>query len=187
MRYPLHKRYPTLADIAEMKASGYDRDTLERAREDHQRGLTAREVCSEIRAAFKGVTLGNGIGLSQARALDDHVDHAASSAYRENDEKDDWERIPKEVLDRYRGSLVFLDAEGMRFHLPAYLIADLEGESGHDMGWELTLTGYSRFSLLNKEQRMAVRSYLQLLASDPDHTFDRPAILSALEDFREAD
>lgn len=51
-------RYHSLADIAEMKACGYDPDTLERARENHQRGLVAREICPEIRAALKGVTLG---------------------------------------------------------------------------------------------------------------------------------
>ncbi len=183
MDSPLNRRFPSLADIAEMKASGYAPDTLERAREAHQRGLIAREVCSEIRAAFKGVTLGNGIGLSQARALDDHPDSAASLSYRENDEKEEWERIPMETLNCYRCSLGFLDEEGMRFHLPAYLIADLEGESGYDMGTELTLTGNGRFSLLDEEQRMAVRNYLLLLASDPVHSFDHGAITMALHDY----
>lgn len=174
-------RYPSLADIAEMKACGYDPDTLERARENHQRGLVAREICTEIRAAFKGVTLGNGVGLSQARALDDHVDFATSLSYRENDEKDEWERIPTDVLDRYRGSLLFCDAEGIRFHLPAYLIAGLEGEEGYGMALELTLLGDSRLALLNREQRVIVRKYLLHLVSDPNYFFDHDAIRNELE------
>ena len=56
----------TLADIEEMKRRGYEPATLEKAREDNELGLAAREVCAEIEAAFAGVTLGDGI---VARAL----------------------------------------------------------------------------------------------------------------------
>lgn len=179
-------RYPSPADIAEMKARGYDRATIEKAEEQSKRWVEAQAVCSEIRAAFKEVKLGDGIGLSQARALDDHLSHSDSLAYRENDEKENWERVPKEILDRYRGSLPFCDAQGMRFHVPAYLISDLEGEPGGDIVSDLTRLGGShdeRFSLLNKEQRMAVRNYLLLLASDPDHSFDHGAINDALQSY----
>jgi hypothetical protein len=86
--------------------------------------LTKQEVASHIREAFHGVTLGNGIGLLEGQGLDDYEDEATRKAYRERDEKHDWERIPVEALNRCQSSLSFFDAEGMRFHLPAFIRLD---------------------------------------------------------------
>ena len=92
--------------------------------------LSKQEVSNHIRAAFHGATLGNGIGLLQGQALDDYRDEATQKAYRERDEEDDWERIPFQALNRCNTSLSFFDAEGMRFHLPAFMIAELNGLGG---------------------------------------------------------
>jgi hypothetical protein len=54
--------------------------------------LTKQEVSSHIREAFHGVTLGKGIGLLEGQGLDDYEDEATRKAYRERDEKHDWER-----------------------------------------------------------------------------------------------
>lgn len=179
-------RYPSPADIAEMKSRGYDRVTLEKAEEKSKRGVAAQRVCSVIREAFKGVTLGNGVGLTEARALDDYEDAATCAANRENDEKEDWQRITCDELNTFGDTWSFFDAEGMRFHLPAFLIADLEGEEG--MGMEFSLThlgdhGKERFSLLNTEQRSAVRLYLIHLRTDPDSEYYLEDIDNALETY----
>lgn len=86
-----------------------------------------RRIADVVRSAFQGVTLGNGIGLWQGQGLDDYANSETLARYRAQDEKVDWSRIPASELDSCHSSLSFFDAEGMRFHLPAYLIADLEG------------------------------------------------------------
>ena len=84
-------------------------------------------VADLIRAAFSGVTLGDGVGLCEAQGLDDYEDDATLAKLRRRDETQDWLRISVEDLNRCYSSLSFFDAEGMRFHIPAFLIADLEG------------------------------------------------------------
>jgi hypothetical protein len=42
--------------------------------------------------------------------------------------QNDWRLIPPEVLDTHSGSLNFFSEAGLRFFLPAYLVADLEDQ-----------------------------------------------------------
>ena len=180
------KKYPSAADIAEMKVRGYDPITIAEAEERAQRWPAALQVCQIIEAAFAGATLGHGVGLQEAQGLDDYAAPATLAAYRANDEKDDWRRIPTEALNHCNSSLSFFDAEGMRFHLPAYLIADLRGEYDFGMAFCLThLSDYSisRFTLLSTAQRAAIRAYLLHIAEDPEYEFERADILRALDEF----
>ncbi len=73
----------------------------------------------------------------------------------------------------------------MRFHLPAYLLADLRGDYGFGMAFCLTQTSdYDRyFRLLSDAQRRAVRAFLLHLLDDRDYDFDRPHILRALDEY----
>ena len=74
-----------------------------------------KQVAELIRAAFRDVRLGDGIGLMQGKGLDDYADKKTVVKYRLQDEKDDWSKIPAEKLNDCHSSLSFFDAEGMRF------------------------------------------------------------------------
>jgi hypothetical protein len=178
-------KYPSPADIAEMKARGYDSTTIAEAELQLERSAAAQEVSRTIEAAFAGVTLGGGVGLQEAQGLDDYADAATCADYRANDEKDDWHRIPAEALNHCNSSLSFFDAEGMRFHLPAYLLADLRGDYGFGMAFCLTQTSdYDHyFNLLSDAQRSAVRAFLLHIRDDPEYEFDRPHIVRALNEY----
>lgn len=142
-------------------------------------------VANLFREAFRGVQLDEGVGLMQAQGLDDYADDQTLNRYRAGDEKDDWSRIPVNDLHQCYSSLSFFDAEGMRFHLPAYLIADLEGTFEQDVLFTLTCFEYenlSRFALLSDAQRHAVREYLLLQLSRSDD-FVRPMIEKALSEY----
>jgi len=144
------------------------------------------EVCEEIRRAFSGVTLGGGVGLGEAQGLDGYEDEAARAARRRLDERDDWHLIRPADLNRCNSSLSFFDAEGMRFHLPAFLLADLDGVYEFGMAFHLTHLdshGIRQFSLLSAEQRAAVRMYLQHISTEDEYAFERPAILRALVEY----
>lgn len=142
-------------------------------------------LCNKIKEAFAGVKLGSGIGLQQAQGIDDYEDEATCARYRASDEKEDWTRIPVSELNRCNSSLSFFDAEGMRFHLPAYLIADLQGT--YDFGVAFCLTQSPDypcyFGLLSDAQRKAVREYLLHIVEEPDYEFDRPHIIRALREY----
>jgi hypothetical protein len=178
-------KYPSQADIAEMKARGYDSTTIADAEQQLKLWEAAQDLCRVIEAAFAGVTLGGGVGLQEAQGLDDYADAETCATYRANDEKEDWQRIPVETLNDCYSSLSFFNAEGMRFHLPAYLLADLRGEYRFGMAFCLTQTSnYDHyFRLLSGAQRRAVRAFLLHILGDRDYQFDRPHILRALDDY----
>ncbi|MFT3991462.1 MAG: hypothetical protein QM680_08620 [Luteolibacter sp.] len=136
------------------------------------RDAEAHELCEQVRNAFAAVTLGTGIGLFQGQAIDDYETEEVCLREREKDEKERWERISSSHLNACHSSLSFFDPAGMRFHLPAFMIADIKGEDRMGM-LVFALTSlddytHNQFSLLNPAQRQAVREYLQFLKKGPD-------------------
>jgi hypothetical protein len=154
-----------------------------------QKKMTAEKdrVLGLVRIAFQGVTLGDGVGLRQGQGLDDYADERTLASYRAQDEKRDWSAIPVADLDGCYSSLSFFDAEGMRFHLPAYLVADLEGTlQTASVLFHLVYMAHgatSRFDMLSPAQREAVRELLLLRLSDAHREFERPMIEAALRDY----
>jgi hypothetical protein len=166
-------------DIKTMRENGNDPATIREAEERLKRFEQGLVIADQIRAAFSGVTLGNGVGMQESRGKDDYEDEETLAKYRSYDEKDDWQKIPLSELNRASGGLCFFDAEGMRFQLPAYLIADLRGQYNFGMAFNLThLSDHSasQFELLNGSQRDAVRAFLLHISKDPDYEFDRDDI-----------
>jgi hypothetical protein len=147
--------------------------------------LNEKRVADLIKHAFQGVELGDGIGLWQAQGLDDYADAKTLKKYRDKDEKHDWSRISVVDIKRCHSSLSFFDAEGMRFHLPAFLIAQLEGATGFDVLFSLTFFSYDNmdcYKLLDATQRNSVREYL-LLEYDSENEMSAPLIKEALEKY----
>jgi hypothetical protein len=144
-------------------------------------------VAEMVRQAFRGVTLGDGVGLRQAEGMDSYENAARLAALRSEDEKLDWRRIPASDLNIYCNSLSYLDAEGMRFLLPAYLLAELDDELHIEFIFHLTFTGFgamSRFHLLDAAQKSAVRAFLELrLNETKSDAPDYEMIKSAVETF----
>ena len=149
--------------------------------EAEQRWAICEPVYRAIETAFSGVTLGNGVGLSEGEAIDDWEDEATRASYRANDEKEDWRRIPPSALRQYNDSLTYFDAEGMRFHLPAFLLAYLHGDDFIHYIWDdltcLSDSTLKQYALLNPEQKGAVAAFMRLEAPDA------PDVRVAIEQF----
>jgi hypothetical protein len=140
----------------------------------------------EINEAFKDVELDNGIGLSEADAIDSYSDLGSRTECKKNDEKHNWNAISSDALNIYYCSLSYFDKKGMRFHLPAFMIADINGEYKFGMSFVLThLSDHSRsqFELLSKKQREAVKLFLEYILEDPNYEFERPEIKAAIEGY----
>ena len=150
---------------------------------------TVQEVISEIRDAFQGIKLDDGIGLFEGRALDDYADDATRQAARQKDERDSWDNIPRERLESYNDALSFLDPKGIRFHLPAFLIAELEGVPLSCIFHLVHLDnlGKSKFVLLSERQRQAVREFLLFVVDEADYKFYHREIRKALGEYWRSD
>lgn len=147
----------------------------------------ARWVEKRVRRAFDGVTLGCGIGLREADAHDDWATPEATAAARRADEKQSWDLISFEDLHRYgEFGWFFLDAESLRFHLPAFMLADLNDASNGDLPYRLVEPSRQRdrlYSILNLDQRMAVREFLFNTLSDSFYDREQPMIRRGLDGF----
>ena len=180
------RKYPSPDDIQEMRKNGYDLITIVEAEELLPRWQELEQVKQKICSAFDGVTLQEGVGLYQAQGIDDYASQAQCLAYRAKDEKLNWKNISIDDLNRCNSSLSFFDAQGMLFHLPAFLLASLNDEYRFDLIFTLTQLDPhtdSKFSLFNAEQRSAVRSYLLFLLDEPDEVYHYPDILEALAQY----
>jgi hypothetical protein len=81
------------------------------------------EVVAEIENAFKGISLGNGIGLYEAEAIDICASDKKTlqARFKDRESWQKWTEIPAEVIGSFYSALCFVDIEGMRFLLPAYI------------------------------------------------------------------
>lgn len=75
----------------------------------------------QIEIAFDGVSLGDGIGILEAWAIDRCVSDKDRQRARVSDYRADWTLIPDSVLEDHYSVLAFMDREGIRFALPAYM------------------------------------------------------------------
>ncbi len=130
--------------------------------------IKKEELILEITNAFKDVKLGNGIWLQEGNTIDDYADDKTIAECKKIDERKNWKNISSESLNKYNSALSFFDAEAMRFHLPAFMIADIKWEY---IIWNIifyltdlhSLDSYSlkKMVLLNKKQKLSVAHYLQ--------------------------
>ena len=143
-------------------------------------------LLQEIRDVFRGVKLGEGVGLFQGQGLDDYATEDEIARLRADDEKEDWQLISTADLNRCYSSLTFFDPAGMRFHLPAFLIAELRGKFEMELLYHLTdLSKYGReqLSALLPAERKVIRKFLEHLLRDEDYEMERAAIRRGLGDY----
>jgi hypothetical protein len=140
------------------------------------------DIEAGIRAAFEGVRLGSGVSLRQAKAIDNYsrgLTRAQFDALKQAEVTDDWTRVPEdEVAAAY---VAHLDADGLRFYLPALMLWLLDHYDDEDLDWGgtgMTIIGTvialappqasarSRWDVydgFSPEQRTAIASYLEAL------------------------
>lgn len=172
----------TTADIEAMRSHGCDRSIIAEAEAWLRLSRRAEELIDIVTDAFQGVTLGNGIGLRESDGIDDYAGADQLRALRESDEKFDWQKIPADLLNRCNAAPSFLDAEGLRFHLPAFLVAELRGGS-HDIIDRLIYrcfadTGF--IELLTPQQRHAIIACISFYGAIEQYSYDPKDIQDAI-------
>lgn len=176
-------KYYSEEEINQMKQNGFESITIDKAREFQHR---AEVLISEIYEAFNSVKLQEGIGLNEAQGIDDYKDKASCEKLRQQDEKEDWSKIPVNELNRCYSSLSFFDQKGMRFHLPAFMIADIKDQYQQGLAFELIhLNEYSenQYSGLSSQERTVVRKFLKYMSEDEEYSFEWPNIQRVLEGY----
>ena len=155
-----------------------------------------RQLLTRIDRAFAGVTLGDGVSLHEADVIDNYGTAEERRTAREPDEKIDWRRLIDHPNLTVRfgvgySGLCFLDAAGVRFHLPACLsraVRDFEqdgiGDMLESMFYLLTKPdeyNRGRLAVLNDEQRSCVRECLVFFREGLD--WDDEELVQAIDGY----
>lgn len=82
---------------------------------------TVKDVVDAIEVAFAGVSRGNGITLHEADAIDKHLSDAERVQLRNLDTDSRWQDVPAELIARFSCQLAFVDGEGYRYYIPAFM------------------------------------------------------------------
>ena len=148
-----------------------------KARIRHAQALTEHEeaLVERIRRAFAGITVGPHTTLYlSGEAEDDYMVEESRDILRRREIRDDWQSIPPELLLACDCATSYVDAEGMRYLLPAWMLAELRYPDCVNTGLEIALCDNShdpdladynrkKLSLLNDEQRACVRDCIRTL------------------------
>jgi len=142
------------------------------------------QIEAAIRAAFAGVALGGGTSLRQTALLDASDEEVAQEeldAVRAGEVTDDWTQVPGAELTA--GALAQLDADGLRYYVPALLLwllrhYDDAAERAADEAVGLTVIGtlgsiapselfadelYEVYDGFTPGQQAAIAAYLEAL------------------------
>ena len=149
-------------------------------------------VEAAIREAFAGVRLGSGVSLREAQAVDTFtagLSERELAALPHPELTDDWAAVPHEELER--DCTAYLDAEGLRYYLPAFMLwlldryndDELRLSPGPDLaviGTIMSLDQRERhplgfFELLSPGQRRAIGLYVRALPDLVDLNYEDAA------------
>ena len=155
---------------------------------------TKDELISSIEAAFSGVKLGSGVSWREADVIDDYGSRSEREAARAQDEKEDWTKIPFDLIGdlRYQAVLSFMDDEGLKFHLPACLIYFLKESNESDSAiidsTLFTLMDERRIKnlkpLLDQAQQSCIINFLKWANDqEPHNSFIKKRLVKAIKEY----
>lgn len=150
-------------------------------------------LLTDIENAFRGVTLGKGFGLHQARALEDFGSPEDIARARQEDRANwrKWEIMPDEAIEQRADALCFVDAHGFKFLLPAYMRYTVRNYRYSAAAIDSAIYALARDpaelegwsdDLLTNAQKDAIARFLRWVVTDVGDTYlDAPAASQALE------
>ena len=129
-------------------------------------------LIQEIETVFKDVRLNDGIGVFEAEELDACSSDKKLEQARKKDRSwwKDWHYIEDKYLAYYSSSMSFMDAQGIKWALPAYMIFALNNYEGSFFSIDTTIytiergaKGKDNRDLFTLEQKKAIAKFLQYM------------------------
>jgi hypothetical protein len=83
--------------------------------------IESERLINELKATFGAVSRGSGVTLHEAEVIDDYGSDDERASARLMDTDNSWTELPEELISDHPSVLGFLDTDGFRYYLPAYL------------------------------------------------------------------
>src|SRR2546428_9734138 len=112
-------------------------------RSARQTDSVRNSLIRHIEHAFADVSRDDGCSWQEGDEIDNHGTDEELLAAKALDRDTCWQEVSPELFDQYPSAVAFLDAKGLRYYLPAFMIADIKRngrwESAIDDGFEARL------------------------------------------------
>ena len=152
------------------------------------------ELIAEIEDAFGKEELGDGLSMHQAGAMDLLLEPEEVLQARALDPEARWQDIPDERVDEFHYALTYMDPEGLRFHLPRFMVFALENPGldspavdaavyACDFGEEMKQEVLAQFNAMSRNQMRTIAHFLVHVAEAKDEDYDVMIAAIALESF----
>jgi hypothetical protein len=152
----------------------------------------AQQVSEQIELAFAGVRLEQGISIREAMVIDHFGTEEDRQQARAQDEKEDWTKVPDDLINSHSASLSYFDAGAMHFYLPAFMRFTLRNYQKSSSP-SICCTVFAldedceKLPLLTTPQKEAVKQFLEFMASQDVLRNERNDAKRALEFWLRAD
>lgn len=136
-----------------------------------------QDLIQEITLAFDGVARGNGVTLHEATVIDSYGTPAERAKARATDTEKRWQDVPARDIREIDAALSFLDAEGLNYYIPAYLIwylQNIDNTAAHrsntfesipfHLTYQMEGSRLDRFERFTREQGRAIAHFLIFVA-----------------------
>lgn len=136
--------------------------------------MTKDELIKMIEDAFDGVEQPQDVTLYVAEAIDEYRYNDLDEE-RKKDFFGRWQDIPLKHIEECQAALSYVTPIGMRFYLPAYMIAELNERrvTSHALSTlDHCPNNIERFSLFNKEQLRVCALFVKFYADDKSKLFN---------------
>ena len=142
--------------------------------------MTPERIISEIEDAFADVKRGKGVTLHETDVLDACGSAEKRARARKHDADEKWLDVPDRDIEEHPSALCFLDPEGFRYYLPAYMrwslrhyksSASLASDStvyaiGPSGNKGVTDWNCKRWGVFTREQSQVIFAYLRFMVEE---------------------
>jgi hypothetical protein len=121
------------------------------------------ELIEEIQRAFRGVERGKGVSLHETEVIDAYGSQDERGRARAKDTDRNWQEVQDCWIEEFGGvgGLSFLDAEGLRYYLPAYMTYWLRtGKEPNMLAYHLQRIEPDLDLLLRPKQKQVIAKFL---------------------------
>jgi hypothetical protein len=152
--------------------------------------IDKEELVEEIETAFKDVILGEGIGINEADRMETETRDVMIHKGRNLDRLwwKGWQDIEDKYIASYSSVMSFMDAEGIRWALPAYMIYIINHYKEGSFSVDTTIymleegaMGSDQRDLFTQEQKRAITKFLHFMLTVGDEWVDVESVRSALD------
>jgi len=152
--------------------------------------MNKEELIEEIEIAFKDVKLEDGVGIFEAEKLDACSSDKKLEKARNKDRSwwNDWHFVEDKHLMYYASSMCFMDSQGIKWALPAYMIFSLNNYEGGFFSVDTTIYTIERGArgkddrdLFTLEQKKVIAKFLEYMLFIGEDFVDSDFAKSALD------